>query len=432
MNGQFLFVQESGNAPQRRSTKSQIKMHVMDRLVSQRQQARTRSRPGASIAPRGRGIEENQLVESRERTLIAPGEAWTVQPENQSPKGIESMLHASGLVRMSSETKLLLHHFLHHRSKSLCTVTVETGWLTYALRDVALFYSTLYHWAFLNYESLPPSFRRQNQLLQVRGTAIKTINDKLNVEGGVVTDELIASVTCLASVNLMMGDFEEAKTHFRGLNAMVASRKGVRNLGFRGLIARLVKWADACHAQVSSSHLSVEDPAAHVEEQPTLDWGYFTLNASPILHRMRNISKELTQTPRDRLPRERRVSLGEQFLASDRELLGFIHGDTTPLLISIVASAALLYSQTVLRGIPRSSRVLKSLVRHLKNAITTALEVAEGDIFAPDPVVAPWALLIGVLASEKGSFESHWFMFSLRSCAQGGVDWREVEKRHGP
>ena len=41
---------------------------------------------------------------------------------------------------------------------------------------------------------------------------------------------------------LMLGDIDEARIHFKGLNAIVRSRRGVNMLGYHGLIARLVKW----------------------------------------------------------------------------------------------------------------------------------------------------------------------------------------------
>lgn len=41
----------------------------------------------------------------------------------------------------------------------------------------------------------------------------------------------------------MYGDIEEAKIHFQGLKAMIRSRKGgLLNLGFQGLVARIVRW----------------------------------------------------------------------------------------------------------------------------------------------------------------------------------------------
>jgi hypothetical protein len=130
------------------------------------------------------------------------------------------MLNASGLeAQLTAETQFMLHHckfsqfstamvqvanvtVLHYRSKILCTVTLETGWLPYALKDVGLFHSTLYHWILLNGNVVPESFRRADQLLRVKGTAIRLINEQLRAQS--VTDEVIASVACLTSVNVMI------------------------------------------------------------------------------------------------------------------------------------------------------------------------------------------------------------------------------------
>ena len=132
----------------------------------------------------------------------------------------QDMLNLAGLhVRMNTQTRFLLHHcmyisdsiasegmwligllVLYHRSKSLCTVTVETGWLTYALKDPGLFHSTLYHWALLNGDMTPVTFRQTDQLLKVKQIAIRSINERLRSQD--ISDEVVASVTCLASVNV--------------------------------------------------------------------------------------------------------------------------------------------------------------------------------------------------------------------------------------
>ena len=130
------------------------------------------------------------------------------------------MLRLSGQdVEVNTQTKFLLYHcksnppiwgrviwvslVLNHRSKSLCTVTVETGWLTYALRDSAVFNSTLYHWASLNFDFLPTEFRTETNLLQLKGAIIRMINRRLgsHKQGG-VSDEIIASVACLTNVTV--------------------------------------------------------------------------------------------------------------------------------------------------------------------------------------------------------------------------------------
>ncbi|EHK46148.1 hypothetical protein TRIATDRAFT_308158 [Trichoderma atroviride IMI 206040] len=41
------------------------------------------------------------------------------------------------------------------------------------------------------------------------------------------------------SLQFLCGDVEEAKVHFQGLRGMIRSRKGVLNLGFQGLAARI-------------------------------------------------------------------------------------------------------------------------------------------------------------------------------------------------
>jgi hypothetical protein len=51
MDNSLLFIQETGNTPHARQTRSQIKMHVMDRLVTQRRR-RLRSVAGAAITPK--------------------------------------------------------------------------------------------------------------------------------------------------------------------------------------------------------------------------------------------------------------------------------------------------------------------------------------------------------------------------------------------
>jgi hypothetical protein len=48
-------------------------------------------------------------------------------------------------------------------------------------------------------------------------------------------------VTNFGDLQLKIGNLEEAKTHFRGLTAMIRGRRGIHSLGYEGLIARLLK-----------------------------------------------------------------------------------------------------------------------------------------------------------------------------------------------
>jgi hypothetical protein len=83
-------------------------------------------------------------------------------------------------------------------------VTAETGWLQYAIKDPAVFLSTLYHWALLNYDFIPVKFRSTGQLLQLKGTVVRMINAHLNASHNQesISDEAVASVACLANANV--------------------------------------------------------------------------------------------------------------------------------------------------------------------------------------------------------------------------------------
>ncbi|OPB45630.1 hypothetical protein A0O28_0078400 [Trichoderma guizhouense] len=165
----------------------------------------------------------------------------------RSLAGIDNMLRLSGLsVEVNTQTRFLLHHFLNYRSKTLCTVTAETGWLKYAINDNALFSTTLYHWASINYSALPPKYQSAQHLLRLKAAAIRTLASRLQPPTGdangnteMVSDAVIATVACLANINLMYGDLDEAEIHFQGLKALIRGCKGVLHLGFEGLVARI-------------------------------------------------------------------------------------------------------------------------------------------------------------------------------------------------
>jgi hypothetical protein len=85
----------------------------------------------------------------------------------------------------------------------MCTIASETGWLKYALEDGALFTSTLYYWALLNHQRLSVKFLNLESVIRLKGLAISKISPRLNTPNhGGVDDAVIASVACLANVNV--------------------------------------------------------------------------------------------------------------------------------------------------------------------------------------------------------------------------------------
>ena len=100
---------------------------------------------------------------------------------------------------------------LNHRSKTLCSVTAETGWLKYALQDEALFTTTLYHWTAINYSFLPQQLQSEQHLLQLKAAALRLLalhlpvaSNGTNGDGKIVDDAVVATVACLANVNVSL------------------------------------------------------------------------------------------------------------------------------------------------------------------------------------------------------------------------------------
>lgn len=188
---------------------------------------------------------------------------------------------------------------------------------------------------------------------------------------------------------------------------------------------------DLYNAQLSNTELSFQEDdtmAAENHSQPSSTLPLkspFQLSESEVIHRIRNFSVELIHSPRESLSTERRVNLGLRLLASDRDLLSQIHNSSSSLL-SIVATAALLYSQAILRGIKCTSRVIKTLLDQVRESVTSAL-TSEDDVFAEDHAALAWVLLVGVLASGKDTPQSAWFIWCLRrSCgSEGRLPWEE-------
>lgn len=110
---------------------------------------------------------------------------------------------------------------------------------------------------------------------------------------------------------------------------------------------------------------------------------------SEILQELRDISLALIITPRHELSREGRVEFGQRLLSSDRKIMKQILPiDENETIQSIIARGAILYSQVVLRGMNRSSRVVKALITQLRKSLISAM-VRRVDVFADDPAVLP-------------------------------------------
>jgi hypothetical protein len=75
--------------------------------------------------------------------------------------------------------------------------------MKYAVRNPALFATTLWHWAFMNRRYVPERFWDKSTLLSLKGDAILKVNAMLSSNMDQFTsDAAIASVACLANANV--------------------------------------------------------------------------------------------------------------------------------------------------------------------------------------------------------------------------------------
>jgi hypothetical protein len=80
---------------------------------------------------------------------------------------------------------------------------------------------------------------------------------------------------------------------------------------------------------------------------------------------------ELIASPKLTRSTEDRVRIGQRLLASDRHIVKYIR-HTAPCISTVVAIAALLYSDVLLRGMEPSDALAKACANELRNAIIAA------------------------------------------------------------
>lgn len=201
-----------------------------------------------------------------------------------------------------------------------------------------------------------------------------------------------------------------------------------------GGICLILRRTDSCHAQLSNMALSFDEeissfeathPASTLQDSQGLcdqpsKWA--------MLGEIRSISKELVATPKHLMAPDRRAALGFRFLDSDRSMLKRFHGKNGSSILALLARGAILFSHVVLRGAPRSSRITRTLVDQLKEALIFVY-TSQGDIFVNHSIALVWLLLVGMLASGRKNFQGAWFRLCLEKACGGdaGLSWEDVQ-----
>ncbi len=83
------------------------------------------------------------------------------------------------------------------------------------------------------------------------------INEKLNDNGGFVTDETLAAVAAIVNIEISFGSREDARKHMKGLETLVEMKGGIERLkgSFEGVLQRFVGWNDLNYAELFGSQL---------------------------------------------------------------------------------------------------------------------------------------------------------------------------------
>lgn len=98
-------------------------------------------------------------------------------------------------------------------------------------------------------------------LLQLRGMAIREINDALEDPQRATSDQLIAAVAKMASYEALFGDQQIFNTHMTGLLRMVSLRGGLPALGLGGLLERILLWIDANASHITGAKIYFDSAA---------------------------------------------------------------------------------------------------------------------------------------------------------------------------
>ncbi|GAM86995.1 hypothetical protein ANO11243_050160 [Dothideomycetidae sp. 11243] len=104
-------------------------------------------------------------------------------------------------------------------------------------------------------------------LLHLGAEALSLVQQAIDEEDSVPSDQLIGAVAKLASYEAMYGSAPAYQKHMQGLKHMISLRGGFHALGLDGLLERIVMWID-----VNGSYFTGQPrvfAADHLEHLPT-------------------------------------------------------------------------------------------------------------------------------------------------------------------
>ncbi|KAK0275687.1 hypothetical protein LTR35_010957 [Friedmanniomyces endolithicus] len=131
---------------------------------------------------------------------------------------------------------------------------LRTRFFPFAVTDAASFHAVLLV-ATTHYRRQRGAHVHAIDPLQLRGMAIREINQALEDPVRATSDQLIAAVAHMACFEALCGDRDGFNTHMMGLLRLVSMRGGLSALGLDGLLERILLWIDANATHIVGTRL---------------------------------------------------------------------------------------------------------------------------------------------------------------------------------
>ncbi|KAF4548428.1 Hypothetical protein D9617_28g065340 [Elsinoe fawcettii] len=116
-------------------------------------------------------------------------------------------------------------------------------WIPLTMTDSAAFY-VIVLMAATAYAGVNSKLSHTINLLALKGKAIAAINKALSDPRRKTSDATVAGILKLAAYEAAFGSEQLFHSHMDGLKQIIAMRGGLRNLGWDGLLERMVLWVD--------------------------------------------------------------------------------------------------------------------------------------------------------------------------------------------
>jgi len=261
-----------------------------------------------------------------------------------------------------------------------------------------------------------------------------------------------------------------------GLEKMIRLRGGINQLGFNGLITRLIHWVDAGNATLTSAPLrfpvfkparvavttdgftpahivcpspanplqfpSFFEPCPSYSSNTTEFWGNFiSRDVLFVFDEIRRLTELLDTTPRTSMQEIERMNLSDSLSIVERKSLSFTltpasarnqresspEVDAQDLISECCSLAALIYVHLSLRGVAVSSVVIDRLASRLKSRLELFRDLVAAWHVAPR--ILTWILVTGAIASLDRP-ERSWFVPHLADlCEAFGLRyWEDLKE----